>query len=417
MTLNTTPESTVRSPRTTDSSNSPLGWRMIAPVMLAFVTMGFVDIVGTAANYVQKDFALSDSQSNLFTTMVFFWFLVFSVPTGVLMGRIGRRRTVLLSIAVTGLSLLFPLAAYLQPVASVRLVLMVISFVLLGIGNTLMQVSLNPLLSNLVSADALASSLTLGQFVKAIASFVGPLIGGWMAAAFGMWWLLYAIYLLIAIVAYALLAADDIAESTDSETKATIASCFALLKDAVILLCFIGIICHVGIDVGINTTAPKILIAKTGQSLATAGSATSIYFLFRTLGALTGGVALRTLNRKTALRICASLMCLSALSFILYVLLPTPISVLFYAGVALVGFGNANAFSLFLTTALLHLPAKKNEVSGLMMMGLIGGAIFPPVMGIASDVLGTQLGAILVMSIGIVYIAVVSSTRLLFREK
>ena len=78
-------------------------------VMLAFFTMGFVDLVGIASNYVQKDLALSDSQANILPSLVFFWFLIFSIPTGMLMNRIGRKKTVLLSIIVTAVSLIIPI--------------------------------------------------------------------------------------------------------------------------------------------------------------------------------------------------------------------------------------------------------------------------------------------------------------------
>ena len=164
---------------------------MLIPVMFSFFTMGFVDLVGIATNYVKADFQLSDTLANLLPSMVFFWFLIFSVPTGMLMNKIGQRKTVILSIVVTVAALLLPLLNY-------SFASMLISFSLLGIGNTLMQVSLNPLLSNIVSGNRLASTLTLGQFVKAIASFLAPIIAGWAAVSWGNWKLLFLIFLVIA---------------------------------------------------------------------------------------------------------------------------------------------------------------------------------------------------------------------------
>ena len=155
------------------------------PVMLCFFAMGFVDLVGTASNYVQKDLGLTDSQANLFPSLVFFWFLIFSVPTGMLMNRIGRKKTVLISLVVTALSLVIPLTGdgYFTMLAA---------FSLLGIGNAIMQTSLNPLVSNLISNDKLASTLTFGQFVKAIASFLAPILAAWGATTylptFGLGW-------------------------------------------------------------------------------------------------------------------------------------------------------------------------------------------------------------------------------------
>ena len=146
----------------------------MAPVMLCFFAMGFVDLVGTASNYVQKDLGLTDSQANLFPSLVFFWFLIFSVPTGILMNRIGRKKTVLISLIVTAVSLVIPITGD-------SYTTMLVSFSLLGIGNAIMQTSLNPLVTNLISGDKLASTLTFGQFVRAIASFLAPILAAWGA--------------------------------------------------------------------------------------------------------------------------------------------------------------------------------------------------------------------------------------------
>ena len=157
----------------------------LIPVMLCFFAMGFVDLVGIASNYVKVDLNLTDAQANIFPSLVFFWFLIFSVPTGILMNKIGRKKTVLLSLAVTFASLLIP-------VFGDGYVIMLLSFSLLGIGNALMQTSLNPLLSNIITGDKLASTLTFGQFVKAIASFLAPYIAMWGATqtipTFGLGW-------------------------------------------------------------------------------------------------------------------------------------------------------------------------------------------------------------------------------------
>ena len=230
----------------------------LLPMMLCFFAMGFVDLVGIASNYVKADLNLTDSQANIFPSLVFFWFLIFSVPTGMLMNRIGRKKTVLLSLVVTFASLLLP-------VFGDGYALMLISFSLLGIGNALMQTSLNPLLSNVVSGERLASSLTFGQFVKAIASFLAPYIAMWGATqaipSLGMGWrVLFPVYMVIAVVAILWLGTTSIREEKEEGRPSTFGECLALLGKPFILLCFLGIMCHVGIDVGTNTTAPKILM-------------------------------------------------------------------------------------------------------------------------------------------------------------
>ena len=250
------------------------------PVMLCFFAMGFVDLVGTASNYVQKDLGLTDSEANLFPSLVFFWFLIFSVPTGMLMNKIGRKKTVLVSLVVTMLSLALPIFGD-------SYTIMLLSFSLLGIGNAIMQTSLNPLVTNLISSDKLASTLTLGQFVKAIASFLAPILAVWGATTylptFGLGWrALFLIYCVVSIMSIAMLAATPIREEA-ADKASSVSSCLKLLGKPFILLCFLGIMCHVGIDVGTNTTAPKILMERLSLPLEEAGFATSVYFIFRTV--------------------------------------------------------------------------------------------------------------------------------------
>ena len=181
---------------------------ILIPVMLSFFVMGFVDLVGVAANHVKVDFELSDTMANLCPAMVFLWFLLFSIPAGILMNYIGRRKTVLLSLFITTVSLLIPLLRY-------EFVMMLISFSLLGIGNVLLQVSLNPLVSNVVSERHLASSLSLGQFIKGIASFLAPLIASWAALTMNEWRELYPVFMLITIVSIIGLGFTSIEELDD----------------------------------------------------------------------------------------------------------------------------------------------------------------------------------------------------------
>lgn len=365
---------------------------ILIPVMLTFFTMGFVDLVGIATNYIKADFGLSDTMANLLPSMVFFWFLVFSIPTSMLMNKIGRKNTVLISLFVTILALLVPCLGYSFP-------LMLVSFSLLGIGNTLMQVSLNPLLSNIVSGKQLASSLTFGQFVKAIASFIAPIIAAWGATQFNDWKILFPIFMAIAIVATLLLGITRIEEQKEEKASSTFGQCFALLGDKLILIFFIGIMCHVGIDVGTNVTAPKILMERLNLPLADAGFATSIYFLFRTIGCFTGAFLLAILPAKKIFAISVSFMLIAIIGLFFFNTL-TPI----YICIALIGLGNSNIFPIILSQALLYKPDKQNEVSGLMIMGLFGGTIFPLLMGFLTDALNSQTGALIVLAAGIVYL-------------
>lgn len=364
---------------------------LLLPVIFTFFTMGFVDLVGIATNYIKNDFDLSDTMANLMPAMVFFWFFIFSVPTGMLMNKIGRRKTVLLSLVVTLLSLLIPMINYSFPT-------MLIAFSFLGIGNTLMQVSLNPLVSNIVSGERLASSLTFGQFVKAIASFVAPIIAAWALIKFGDWKLLFLIFAVVAVIATIWLFFTKIEEKPVEGKQSSFAECFALLGDKTILLLFLGIMAHVGTDVGVNTTAPKLLIERLGMPLSEAGYATSVYFLFRTIGSFSGAFILARFSSKSFFWISILMMLVAVVA--LYF---SYSAMAIYVCIALIGFGNSNVFSIMFSQALQHLPQRSNEISGLMIMGLAGGAVFPLLMGILSDAMGSQIGAVIVLTFLVAY--------------
>lgn len=368
----------------------------LIPVMLCFFAMGFVDLVGIASNYVKADLALSDTVANVFPSLVFFWFLLFSVPTGMLMNKIGRKKTVLLSLVVTLVSLLMPLFGETFPI-------MLLSFSLLGIGNAIMQTSLNPLISVMIKGGNLASTLTFGQFIKAIASFLAPYLAMWGATAamptFGYGWrVLFLIYFAIGILTALLLWATPITEEEREGKASTIGDCLKLLGTPIVLFSFLGVMCHVGIDVGTNTTAPKILMERLGMTLNEAAFATSLYFIFRTLGCLTGSFLMRVMKVRVFFVVSVLMMVLSMIGMGI-----GESKVVLYTAIALVGYGNSNVFSIVFSQALIAIPEKKNEVSGLMIMGLFGGTVFPLIMGVASDAMG-QVGAVVVMAIGVAYL-------------
>lgn len=393
-------------------SNSNSSKLTLIPVMIAFFTMGFVDLVGAVSNNMQEDFGLSDSAANFFPSLVFFWFLIFSVPTGMLMNKIGRKKTVLLSIVITTLAVFLPLFDSFMPTKESQLWLMYISFSLLGIGNAIMQTSINPLVTMLVKGH-LASTLTFGQFIKAIASFIAPLIASWGATTaapiLGLSWrILFLLFFIIGMVATLWLGMTRIEEEPIEGKASGFVDCLKMLGSPIILLSFIGIMCHVGIDVGTNAVAPKILferIGGAGDTLSQFEYATSIYFAFRTLGCFTGSILMRKLNIRTFFTIIVLMMALSMVGFVF----GTEKWELWVA-IALVGYGNSNVFSIVFSQAMLSAPEKKNEVSGLMIMGLFGGTVFPLFMGFASDAAKEagsqypQIWAAVVMAVGVVYL-------------
>ena len=395
--------------------------KKLIPVMLCFFAMGFVDLVGIASNYVKADLDLSDSMANTLPSLVFLWFLIFSIPTSLLMNKIGRKNTVMLSLVMT-------LAAMVIPVFTLDFGMLLVSFSLLGIGNAIMQTSLNPLVDSVMKGGASASTLTFGQFIKSIASFLAPIIASWGATtnAFGFGWrVLYPIYLGVGILATLLLFGTETNEDTrptpipsrdggENMVQASVfeqfAGCFALLRPnhrspsgekvgGLVLLCFLAIVCHVGIDVGTSVTAPKILMERLGITLNDAAYIATVYFVAKAAGSFSGSFIMKFLKDWTFLLLSVLMMVVAVFG-----LLFGKDSTVIYASVALMGYGNGNPFSIIFARSLAAVPDKKNEVSGLLIMGICGGAVFPMFMGAASDAVGAQSGAVLALSVGILYL-------------
>ena len=361
------------------------------PVLFGFFIMGFVDVVGISTNYVKQDFALSDTLANLLPMMVFLWFAVFSVPTGLLMNKIGRKKTVVLSMAITFIAMVVPLVSF-------KFEVFLVAFALLGIGNTILQVSLNPLLSNVVRGDRLTSSLTWGQFIKAIASFLGPIIAVFAAATLGSWKMIFLIFAGVTLLSSLWLILTRIEEQTVEGKTSSFADCFGLLKDPAILLLFLGIVAVVGIDVGLNITVPKFLMERCNILLEKAGLGTSLYFIARTSGTFVGAILLIRFSGRRFLFI-SMIVAISAMLVMLVMNNLWAILVLIF----IMGFAIANVFSIIFSAALQKKPERANEISGLMIMGVAGGAIIPPLMGIVSDAMG-QTGGMAVLLIAMIYL-------------
>jgi fucose permease len=360
--------------------------------------MGFADIVGITSMHVKEDLlgdfspAFRDTLSNMIPVVLFSMFLIFSIPTGMLMNKIGRKRTVLLSNIITIVAMFIPLIKY-------TFFMSLLAFALLGISNTILQVSLNPLLTNVVKGDKLTSSLTAGQFVKANSSFCGPFIAAFSVSYFGNWQYIFPIYAVVTVISTIWLMATPIKEEQIISKASSFRNVFGLLKDKTILLLFLGIIFVVGVDVGLNTAAPKILMERCGMNSIDAGYGPSMYFAFRTVGAFIGAILLVKFSSTLFFKI-ITVVAVLALVTLLFIIDNVSVFVLF----AIIGFSIANVFSIIFSMAIQSRPDKANEISGLMITGVFGGAIIPFIMGLTSDALGSQVGSILIILFSAIYL-------------
>jgi len=362
------------------------------PVLATFFVMGFCDVVGIATSYLKQDFALSESLAGFIPSMVFIWFLFLSVPAAIAMNRIGRKAMVQVSNAVTFVGMLIPFFSY-------TFVSCMVAFVLLGIGNTLLQVSLNPLLTNVVKGERLTSCLTGGQVVKAVSSFCGPFIALAATAAFGNWKYLFTIYAAITLLSFLLLEVTEIPREAAEGKQTTLGQAFGLLKDKTVLLFFLGIFFVVGVDVGTNTVSAKLLIERCGMDVDKASLGASVYFICRTAGAFLGTFLLTRMDDIKYLKI-NLLLAVAAMALLFFVQPAWAI----LAGIGGIGFFCSSVFSVLFSQALKARPEKANEISGFMITGVCGGAVIPPLMGLATEWVGNQRGSLLVISLCLLYL-------------
>jgi fucose permease len=372
------------------------------PLLAGFFVMGFGDIIGTVMNQVKAECAANaESISWLMPIFAYVWFLVISIPTGVLSGRIGRKNSVLVSLAVTVAAMVVPLFANAE-----RWYLYVAAFALVGIGNTVIQAALPALMSNVVAPWQLASRISLGQFVKAVCAALTPVFVYLTATAFGNWKLLFPLYGALTAVATAWLWLTKIPDErcqNNSPTHTlvnptTFTGCLAMLKEPYVLAMTVGILFSVGADVGFSVAIPEYLKNVFKVDVDLAGMGPTVYFIAKTVAAFAGAVVFAKVSAAKCFPWCMGLG-LAATAAIPFVSSPFA----FLSVVAFVAFLTANSFGMCMGLAIERFPAKANEITSLMVMAIVGGGIVSALLGFAQSVFGPS-GIVVTLGLCIAYL-------------
>jgi FHS family L-fucose permease-like MFS transporter len=367
----------------------------IFPVLMAFFVMSFVDLVGIGVDRVSKDMNLSATLAQLIPSAAFLWFLLLSVPVGVMQSRLGKRFMLNIGIGVTALGLFVPYFFY-------TFEMVLVGFALLGIGNTIVQVSANPLLVDVVPGNRTSSFLSFSQFVKAIGSMIGAPLAAVLAAQFGDWKLLFLVFGIVSIFTALWLGSVKIEEKVQTETKATFVSAFKLLGTGFVLMMVLSIFLVVGIDVGFNSNSGQFLIKQFGIDPTAAESGRSVYFFGRMLGTFAGAIMLTKISSRKFFMWTSVL---GILSLIAILLIPSP--VIAWGLVFMIGLSVANIFPLVFSITVEKYPTRSNEISGLMMMAISGGAVIPLVIGWVSDISTVAIG-MSILIVCMIYLLAVS---------
>lgn len=340
--------------------------RLLMPVLAGFFIMGFCDIVAPLSQRIAAEFPERQEAVNFLPTMVFLWFLLLSVPFAAWMNRIGRKAMTQIGYALTFAGLTLPYTV--GPGCGLEWYF--IGFGLLGIGNTAIQVAINPLLATIVPSERMTGYLTIGQIFRNTSLLLLAPIITMLVAATGSWHKLLPIYGLLTLVGGVWLQFTAVAEPSRRAKAAGVAECFRLLSNSTVLICTLGIVCFIAADVGVGFLSVR-LIDNPDSILTTTG-----FYACRIVGTLIGAwilvrysdVKYLRLNMILALVLCAAL-------------LPVRSEVAIYAAIGVLGFAMACVFATFYAVATKAVPDKANEVAGLMIMAISAGAVSGPVCG------------------------------------
>lgn len=372
--------------------NNKVNWGHILPVLISFFVMSFIDLVGTGVDELKKSSETPAFLLQLIPFVAFIWFFLLSVPVGIWQGEIGKKKVLIYGIIVTAVGLFVPILGNTLPV-------ILIAFSLLGIGNTILQVSANPLLVDVVPKNNASSILSFSQFVKAIGSTIGPFVAGVIAPILanlfgvegeGQW--RFGLYLFgaISVLTALWLASVQIEESKFEGKKTSFLSCIELLKNPFIAMMVLGIFFVVGIDVAMNTNIATYLIQKINIGEEAAKYGKSVYFVAKMSGAFIGAILLTKISARNFL------MASSLLSMIVLGTLAVVNSeMMAWVLIFIIGLGVSNIFPLIFSIAVREKPQYNNEISGLMMMAICGGAFIPFLVGYAME--SALVGGILVL--------------------
>ena len=374
--------------------------KALLPILAGFFVMGFGDIIGTVMIQVKNECVVhADSISWLMPIFAYVWFLVISIPTGILCGRLGRKNAVMVSLAVTIAAMFVPLAA-----SAERWYLYVVAFALIGIGNTIIQAALPALMSNVVAKDQITSRISLGQFVKALCAALTPVFVYLTATALGNWKLLFPLYGALTVICAMWLLITRIPDERQSllannQQLTTFASCLAMLRNPYVAAMTIGILFSVGADVGFSVAIPEYLQNVYKVDLNRAGMGPTVYFVAKTIAAFLGAIVFAKVSAAKCFPWC---MGVGIAATVAILLVGSPFA--FLVCVFIVALMTANSFGMCMGLAIDKVPEKTNEITALMVMAIVGGGLVSALLGVAQKAFGAAgIVGVLLVCIGYLF--------------
>ena len=386
------------------------------PIFLAFLCMGFGDVVGPMVSLAKETFELTNFLATLLPFSGFLMFGILSIPMGVYQDRKGKKKVLLIGLTVAFIGLLLPiLAGMYGPIvestsAELQSKFYVIlgSILLLGAGATVLQVSGNPIMRDVSAPGMYSSNLSLGQSIKAIGSSLGFLLPPFALMAGMDWTLLFPIYAVLILITFGWTSTLNVAEvKHEDESPASFKSCISLLKNKYVLMMVMSIFVYVGAEVSMSSGIPILLKENFGIEGFSLWLSWGLFFLPILIGRFSGAAILTKIKPMKFLFVTV------ILSIVGVLMLLVGNTFIAYTGIVLVGLGFANIFPLVFSITVDKMPERANELSGLMVTAIVGGAFIPPLMGLVADSTSILLGFLVPLAclIYILFSTVVASKK------
>lgn len=384
------------------------------PIFMAFLCMGFVDSVGPLVGLVKESFVLSNFLAQLIALSGFIMFGVLSIPMGIVQDKKGRKYTLLLGLVIACIGMLIPIfngmygpEVNLEGSSMSKFYTVLLAILMLGAGAAILQVAGNPIMRDVSDEGHYSSNLSFAQSIKAIGSSMGFLIPPAVAIAFGMdWSILFPMFFIFILMTLVWIKLTPIQEKKDENASpATFTSCLKLLGNPYVFSMVLAIFVYVGAEVSMSSGIPILMKESYGITNLGLWLTWALFFLPILIGRFTGSAILRKMKATTFLIYTTII----AVGGTLLLLLGS--QVLAFIGIVLVGLGYANIFPLVFSITVDKMPERSNELSGLMVSAIVGGAVLPPVMGLVADKTSVLLGFIVPLS-ALIYIGIVSFNAL-----
>lgn len=338
--------------------------------------MGFGDAVGTLVGFVTREFNISPAVAGLLPFCGFLAFGIFSVPFGIMAGKKGKKFVLLFA-------LILVLAGEIIPVITIaRYAYILIAIFLIGVGMAALQVAGNPIMRDVSSPGMYSRNLTFAQFIKSIGSNTAPYVVPLVVALGFAWNGIFTIYSVVAAITLLVVWMMKIEEreEEDPSPAPSLRSSFSLLKEPFVLLMVLGIFFYVGAEVGLNSWIATFLQERFGfdiESMATLGI--GFFLTALAIGRLLGAIVLNFLTPRRFFLLTSILGVIGILGMFTSSQTTVLVSI-FLAGLA---FGNI--FPLIFSILIDSKPERSVELSGLMVMAIVGGALVPWLMGVVAD--------------------------------